>query len=229
MTTFNSILTEGRIDLSHWHLLKSGGTRDVYGNDALPGVLVKTLQPQSVDERGYFRHYEWWKKWRPLGAYFAFRREIDEFIVLLRRFYGREPANFPFARLYGVSITSAGLGLIIERISGPDGNLAPTMKDLMKQQKFEERHLEAVERFFADCRDLQVVLGDLSPNNIVYTETRDPRGEFVAVDGIGEKTAIPIHRWIKFFNDRKLERARRRFVRAGRANIDKAAGRRKAP
>ena len=110
--------------------------------------------------------------------------------------------------------TSAGLGLAVERITDGNGGLAPTMIELISNGQFEKRHLQALERFLARCRELRVVFGDLTVNNIVYTEARDPRGEFVAIDGFGEKSAIPLHRWSKILNDRKIERVRRRLMSA---------------
>jgi hypothetical protein len=214
MTTFAPFLAGQRIDLADCVLLKSGRTRNVHEHQDLPGLLIKTLQPGVVDDTGHIQAYEWWKKGRPHGAYFAFRREIDEFIVLCRRHFGREPESLPFARIYGLVQTSAGLGLVVERIAGMDGGLAPTMIELMRQQKFDKHHAEAVDRFLARCRDLHVVFGDLTVNNIVYTETRDPKGEFVAIDGFGEKSAIPVHRWSKTINDRKIARLRVRLIRA---------------
>ena len=76
MTSFNSVLAGERIDLAGWRLLKSGSTRNIHENDELPGILLKTLKPETVDAAGHFRAYEWWKKGRPHGAYFAFRRGL---------------------------------------------------------------------------------------------------------------------------------------------------------
>lgn len=208
-------MTAGReIDLAECVLVRSGRTRNVHEHPGLPGILIKTLKPDVVDEAGHFKAYEWWKKGRPHGAYFSFRREIDELIVLCRRHYGREPSRFPFARICGLVITSSGLGLAVERIAGVDGKLAPTMLDLVSAGTFGRGHLQAMERFLARCRELHVVFGDLTTANIVYTEARDPQGEFVAVDGFGEKSAIPVHRWSRLFNDRKIERVRRRLMRS---------------
>ena len=212
MKSFTPFLAGQEIDLRDCVLLKSGRTRNVHAHEDLPGVLIKTLQPDLVEPTGHFKAYEWWKKGRPHGAYFAFRREIDELIVLCRRLYGRDLSSLPLARIHGLVQTSAGLGLVVERMSGKNGGLAPTMKDLVDAGQFENRHLEALERFLARCRELHVVFGDLTVNNIVYTEARDPRGEFVAIDGFGEKSAIPLHRWSRFLNDRKIERVRRRLM-----------------
>ncbi len=214
MMSFTPFLVGQEIDLAGCVLARSGRTRNVHTHENLPGVLIKTLRPDVVDANGHIKAYEWWKKGRPHGAYFAFRREIDEFIVLCRRQYGRDLSRVPFARTCGLVMTSAGLGLVVERIADRDGNLAPTMIDLIAKGRFEKNHLQAMERFLDRCHELHIVFGDLTVNNIVYTEARDARGEFVAIDGFGEKTVIPFHRWSKLLNDRKIERVRRRLLRA---------------
>jgi hypothetical protein len=223
MTTFTPFLAGQQIDLADCVLVKSGRTRNVHQHEALPGLLIKTLQPELVDRDGYFKAYPRWKKGRPHGAYFAFRREVDEFIVLCRRLYGRDLSGLPIARIHGLVPTSAGLGLVVERISAGDG-LAPTMLEMIGQKRFEKRHLQAMERFLGRCRELRIVFGDLTVNNIVYTEARGPQGEFVAIDGFGEKSAVPVHRWSRLLNDRKIERVRRRLLAAVPARLkDEAA------
>jgi hypothetical protein len=224
MMSFTPFLAGQEIDLADCELVKSGRTRNVHEHRSLPGLLIKTLQPGVMDANGHIKAYQWWKKGRPHGAYFSFRREIDEFIVICRRHYGRKMPALPFARIHGLVTTSAGLGLIVERIAGEDGDLAPTMRELMAAGQLERHHLQAMERFLARCRDLHVVFGDLTINNIVYTEGRDPQGEFVAIDGFGEKSAIPLHRWSRFLNDRKIERIRRRLIRALPATLKNEAG-----
>ena len=224
MMSFTPFLAGQEIDLADCMLVKSGRTRNVHAHENLPGLLIKTLQPGVVDANGHIKAYQWWKKGRPHGAYFSFRREIDEFIVLCRRQYGRNLSILPFARIHGLVMTSAGLGLVVERISGKDGGLAPTMLDLIAAGQFERPHLQALDRFLARCRDLHVVFGDLTINNIVYTQVRDPQGEFVAIDGFGEKSAIPLHRWSRLLNDRKIERIRRRLMLALPAKLKDKTG-----
>ena len=214
MMPFTPFLAGQEIDLADCVLVKSGRTRNVHEHEDLPGVLIKTLQPDVMDANGHIKAYEWWKKGRPHGAYIAFCREIDELIVLCRRQYGREPCSLPFARIYGLVPTSAGLGLVVERISDGNGGVAPTMLDLIAKGRFEKRHVQALKHFLARCRDLHVVFGDMTVNNIVYTEVRDLQGQFIAIDGFGEKSVIPFHRWSRFLNDRKIERVRGRLMSA---------------
>lgn len=212
MTSFKPFLVGQEIDLSQWTLLRSGKTRNVHEHAALPGLLVKTLQPGLVDGAGSFQAYPWWKKSRPPGAYFAFLRELEEFVVLSRRQWGKPLSGLPIASINGLVRTSAGLGLVVERISDGAGNLAPTLLELAVQGRLEPRHVSAIERFLQRCRELHIVFGDMTVNNVVYSEVRDPSGEFVAIDGFGEKSALPVHRWSKLINDRKIDRVRERML-----------------
>jgi hypothetical protein len=214
MTPFSPFLVGQEIDLARCTLLRSGKTRNVHEHTALPGLLIKTLQPALVDGAGFFAAYPWWKKGRAPGAYFAFLRELEEFVVLSRRHWGRPLSGLPIATINGLVRTSAGLGLVVERISGRDGALAPTMLELIVRGHLEPRHVSAMERFIERCRALHVVFGDMTVNNIVYSERRDPDGEFIAVDGFGEKSALPIHRWSRSLNDRKIDRVRLRILSA---------------
>ncbi|MCX7305572.1 MAG: YrbL family protein [Hyphomicrobiales bacterium] len=213
MTPFRPFLVGQEIDLAQCALLRSGQTRNVHEHSALPGLLIKTLQPGLVDDAGYFKAYPWWKKSRPPGAYFAFLRELEEFVVLSRRQWGRDlPGLLPVARINGLVQTSAGLGLVVERISDPRGGLAPTMMELVLRGELLPRHVLAMDRFLKRCSQLHIVFGDMTANNIVYSESRDPAGEFVAVDGFGEKASVPVHRWSKAINDRKIARVRGRML-----------------
>jgi len=212
MTSFRPFLVGQEIDLSQCTLLRSGKTRNVHEHSALPGLLIKTLQPGLVDGAGFFEAYPWWKRSRPPGAYFAFLRELEEFVVLGRRHWGRQLSGLPIASINGLVRTSAGLGFVVERISGGDGDLAPTLLELAVRGSIQPRHVAAIERFFERCRELHIVFGDMTVNNVVYSEVRDPVGEFVAIDGFGEKSAVPIHRCSRFFNDRKIDRVRQRML-----------------
>ena len=214
MTPFSPFLVGQEIDLAQCTLLRSGKTRNVYEHGALPGLLVKTLQTGLVDAAGFFEAYPWWKKGRPPGAYFAFLRELEEFVVLSRRHWGRHLSGLPIASINGLVRTSAGLGLVVERISDRNGDLAPTMLELIVRGQLQPRHVAAMERFIERCRQLHIVFGDMTVNNIVYSEQRDPGGEFIAVDGFGEKSALPIHRWSRLLNDRKIDRVRLRILSA---------------
>ena len=193
-------------------LVASGTKRNVYEHRDLPGLLIKTLKPELLDGNGHERSTPWWKKTRPFGAYGVFLREFSEFVGQCRRGHAAGGARLPIVRIHGLIMTSVGLGMVVDRIEGVDGTLAPTLYHLVKTGAFAERHRTALARFIRVCRDTHVVFGDVHRRNLVYTEARDPEGEFVCIDGFGEKALIPIHRWSRFFNARKIERVHRRLL-----------------
>ena len=49
MTIFTPFLAGQEIDLGDCALKKGGRTRNVHEHEALPGLLIKTLQPDLVD------------------------------------------------------------------------------------------------------------------------------------------------------------------------------------
>lgn len=213
--------TIGEIDIGDCVLVASGRVRNVYEHRDLPGVLIKTLRTDLDDLPGLHGVVRHLKKLRPVGAYFVFQREMTEFLIQCGRRLGRDQALMPISRLYGLVRTSDGMGLVVEKVTALGGGLAPTLRNLVAVRGFGERQREALERFFRECTERHVVLGDVNPGNIVYTESRDPRGEFVCIDGFGEKAALPVHRWIKFVNSRKIARVRRRmldFIAKGKAD-----------
>ena len=52
MTIFAPFLAGQEIDLGDCILERSGRTRNVHEHQALPGLLIKTLQPDLVDRHG---------------------------------------------------------------------------------------------------------------------------------------------------------------------------------
>lgn len=200
------------IDIAECVLVAKGKVRNVYEHSNLPGLLIKTLRPDVVDDAGFFNPTRRLKRLRPVGAYFVFQRELTEFIIQCRRRFRRDTSRLPIPQLYGLVRTSNGIGLVVEKVATANGGLAPTLRELVQSSSFDDKHRRALERFFVECTKAHAVFGDLNAGNLVYTETRDPAGEFVCIDGFGEKAFIPIHRWSRFCNSRMLARARRKML-----------------
>jgi hypothetical protein len=118
----------------------------------------------------------------------------------------------PIALVHGVQRTNRGLGLLVEKIVGRDGTVAPTLAALILDGRFDERLVGLVDDFFGRCRECHVVLGDVHPQNLVHSEAYGAREEIVLVDGYGEHNVIPIHRWSRRLNDRKIGRHRGRLM-----------------
>lgn len=200
------------IDLRTCRWIAGGNYFDVYEAADYPDLLIKVVRPEIFDESGFHKRAAWFRRRRLMGVYGALERELKEFLMYVRRRRGRLD-NPPFALPYGFVQTSQGLGFMVERIMDGSGATASTLQDLRFSKIFSDRHRAALHRFFDRCKQEHIALGDIHMSNLVYSDVRATDGEFVCVDGLGEKTLIPIHAMSRFFNDRRLERLRTRMLR----------------
>lgn len=192
--------------------LARGQLRDIYQHPEMEDALIKVIRPDRVDPHGNVVGWSRRKFFteRRFGVYITFQREFREAFKAARRLYERPDLALPFARPLGVALTERGLGLIVEKLTAPDGTLAPSVKQLLKEGHFSLRHREALGRFFRLSAERHIVFGDLNAGNLVFVED-DAGGRFVAIDGIGEKTLIPVHELSRYLNARKLRRMQRRL------------------
>jgi hypothetical protein len=201
------------VDLSKARLVAQGHINLVYEHDDLPGALIKVFRPELISETGqklYRRQRRGWKFRRRLGAFHILHREIWEILALYVK-----PANravqWPVARIYGFAETQKGLGVVVEKLSAPDGGLAPTLLELVRKGRFSSVHREALERFFDQLIELHVCLHDVHEKNIVFAGEAGQGGRFVAVDGLGVRAWIPLRDWFRSVNAWSIRRKSRRI------------------
>jgi hypothetical protein len=213
----NRIGSVDRVDLTEWRQVGQGASRAVFANDAYPGILIKTVKEGAQEARGGRRvktKLQFLKRWRRFGAYMSFRRELDEYIDLSRKFYSQDDVQLPIAKIYGLVHTDRGLGLIVEKMIARDGKIAPTLRRLLEQGRLEQRHLDGLETFFAEAGRLHVVMMDCNLGNLVWVDhpsSSQPR--VVCVDGTGEKSFLRLFAMSRQLNRLKLWAYRRRLFR----------------
>ncbi|PJI52397.1 hypothetical protein CTI14_42905, partial [Methylobacterium radiotolerans] len=71
------------------------------------------------------------------------------------------------ARIFGLVLTSKGLGLVVERIVDAHGNLAPTLKEVVARHGFSPELRHRVHDFIMALIDAHVIFNDVSASNIV--------------------------------------------------------------
>lgn len=199
------------INIEDLELIGSGGYKKVFQHPTDEGKLIKIMRPERVGPDGGFKKHRRWKRNSMQGVYRQFRREIIQYLQLCKNDYSKRAYEFPMETPYGLVSTNEGLGLVVERIISPSGQ-SESLGDLIKNNKLEEKHKSALARFFQDCRNLHVVYGEVNINGIMYTEIRNARPEFVLVDGIGEKLAIPVRAWFKKNNDRYISKIENKII-----------------
>ena len=137
-----------------------------------------------------------------VGPYKIFLRHGKAYrdAILRAAYLGYPP---PIAHPRGILLTDLGLGLIVQKIRDREGNLAPTLRQLARAGRIDTNTIRALTRFAHEIREFRIITTDLNPTNLVY-ETRHERSRIVLIDGYGSRALIPLRRWSRRINDRRL-------------------------
>lgn len=196
--------------------LAVGKLRSVYAHPDDAGAVVKVLRPEVIATR-WSGSKNWVKRLPRARHYAGYLREVKEYLAVRAVGAGEE---LPIARLGGLVDTDVGLGLVAERVSAPDGALAPTLFRLLKQHGFQPWIAQGLDALYAELQRHRVILGDLHPGNVVYGSVAGGAPRFVVIDGFGEKYVLPLcsmsrtlNRWHSARRYRRLIRKVHRYVR----------------
>lgn len=195
-----------RVDLSAARLVATGKKRSVYEHDDFPGMLIKVVRPDVVDKPDKYRGWKRWKRLpNRLGAFSPLLRELKEFLVLsLHRENQDKP--WPIQRFWGFVRTDMGMGLVVERLSAPDGALAPTLHAILEAGQLRPEHRLALERLVAELERCNICIGNFHLRNMVFVGELGKGGRFISVDALGEGTFIPLVDWFPALNRAKLKK-----------------------
>lgn len=198
------------IKIKDLHKIGSGDSKNVYLHPEDADKLIKVMRRDVASPDGGFSKHNALKRSLHQGIYRQFRREILQFLQLCKSNYADNIFSFPMEKPFGFVKTDHGLGLVVERITGPSGN-GETLSDLCEKGEFSSKHAQALENFFNNCSELHLVFGEVNAAGILYTERRSGRPEFVLVDGIGEKLLIPVRAMSKRINSRYVRKVEQRI------------------
>ncbi|OAP42492.1 hypothetical protein AU381_14975 [Sinorhizobium glycinis] len=205
---------DDKIELSGWRQCAAGHQRSVFENRLHPNLLIKVLKPESRGASGTRRSrrtFAFLHRFKRFGAYRTFRREVDEFLEQARKFSLADGIELPIPRIFGFAHTDHGLGLVVEKITRRDGELAPTLAQLAFSGQLTARHLMMIDEIFERFRRLHIVMMDVNPGNFVVTDRRGC-DELICVDGTGEKSFLRIFAFSRRANDVKLQRMRSKLL-----------------
>ena len=179
-----------RIILSGLTPLASGSTRDVFWHPDDPDLLIKVIRADAIEKR-YGKGRPWYKTTRRYRHYVSYFREMREEIAV-RALMERHPDSLQ--KIVGFADTDRGFGLIVEAAKDRDGQLAPTLPDLIQSGRFDARAEQDLKTCLNELLDSPVILADVHGANLVYAWTEARGQHFVLIDGIGCKTLIPLNR-----------------------------------
>jgi hypothetical protein len=185
-----------------------GYMRRVYAHPHRHDALVKVIRADTQRARTRGAR-NWLKRRGRTRQYVVFLREIREYLALR----ARAPQAAPISHIFGFEHTDAGLGLVVERLHGEDGALAPTLIDLFTRHGDAPWLREGIAALFDALREHHVVVSDVNPGNVVHGRGSDGVARFALVDGFGDKNVIPLCSLSKRYNAYVLRGLQRKLMR----------------
>ncbi len=197
------LFTASVIDLSDDHRISNGTVRVVYEFPGQPDLLIKVFH--SFDDRSSKRPIKRlaWTLF-PTLRFRSILNELQcELLVSLK--LGSDIKSMPISRMLGIVQTNRGPGVVVERINGLGGGLAPRLHQLSGGKTMAEPVLDALNVMVKKMFELQIVARDINLSNIVYG-SRDAGAACFLIDGYGERNIVPLRSMSKRLNDRSLDR-----------------------
>ncbi len=199
------------LKLSSLEPVGQGAQKLVFHHPDDPRVLVKVVNPRFIERRD--ERDRFYQKRRRIGHHRAFAREMIEHLASRALNPGRLAPCPHIQNILGVVDTDMGAALLVEAVLDENGELAPTLQDLLKSGRFDEQARQALEAFFDWALASNVLINDLSADNLA----RHADGHFVMIDGLGDRAGIPIRAispWLNRFYKRKKIRQLREEMQA---------------
>lgn len=181
-------------------MLAAGQSREVYAIQSEPEILVKVLKEQPPPRR-FFTKFTLLRQLRyAYKQIVPLRREIRE--------YERVANEGPLTKRHlqsfkGLVQTDKGLALAVGAVRQHNGVLGLTLRQLIEAGRYNAGTHSAFSSFLHWFVDSKIVAADVHLDNIVFNE-KD--GALVLIDGIGDKTFLPVRAWLPAVNKRSKRR-----------------------
>jgi len=131
--------------------------------------------------------------------------EVDELAAMVTR--TQSVPKF-YTQFRGFVDTDKGIGCIFDLVRSPDGSLAPTLKDFAERHPNEPLISQAIDALWDDVVRFRAIVWDPSFKNVLVAGSLEAGLQLVIVDGLGERTLIPIKNWSNTVFKRHCEKSR---------------------
>ena len=183
-----------------------GKTRYIYEHPENPAWLIK-VHRSMIPSQQSSNFKAWYARAEDRFVYMTgYLRELA--VYLDSRYRNQETIVNHIAPIGGLVDTDLGIGLIVSAVRDKHGYLAPTLGKLIKNHQINEERYGKLMNFLNIVLTSKLVLGDLNLENVVLEQLEDGREEFVLIDGLGERTFIPI----QWFSRRIRYKRKQKFV-----------------
>jgi hypothetical protein len=191
------------IELRNVEPVARGGRRLVFRHPGDPALIIKVFRPEYLAKTGTGPLSAWRQKRRRYRHLFPFFQEVREHVAVCAA--GGRPSRH-MQNLVGFAETDYGMGLVYDAVLDTEGRYAPTLDDVIDRGLYTPEVQRAFEDFRAWLIDAPVVVNDLRGGNVVLAHDQGGAPFFVLIDGIGERTIIPIKGVALWLNRRSKKR-----------------------
>ncbi|WP_377188325.1 YrbL family protein [Ruegeria meonggei] len=194
------------IDLCDLSPLRESRNYKIFQHPELEDALLKVRVDEAVRDHFIPRYAEW-----RYGNLRQWNREANEYLAALHRGC---PEIERLAQFMGYAPTSVGPAMVVEKMTGSDGDLAPTLHAERvaldkKDQEGRQRLHDELMGLLDDLKRGQIIVGDLSFENVVRAQERG--GKLTVIDGLGERVMFPLALFSTFAFEKSIERRRARM------------------
>lgn len=181
-------------------MLAAGQSREVYALPNRPDLLVKVAKQQPPSRRFFTRFKLLRELRRTYKQIVPLRREIREYERVANEglLTAKHLQNFK-----GLVQTDKGIGMRVRAIRQNNGVLALTLQQVIDAGRYNARIHAAFVDFLRWFVSSKIVAADVHLNNIVFSEKDNT---LVLIDGIGDKTFLPVRAWMPALNRRYKSR-----------------------
>ncbi|WP_170329890.1 YrbL family protein [Ruegeria arenilitoris] len=198
------------IDLSGVTPLRESRNYMIFQHPEIEGALLKVRTDEPVRKYLLPRYAEW-----RYGNLRQWNREANEYLAALNR---QCPEIERLAVFMGYAPTSLGPAIVVEKLTGPDGELAPTLRSelaaLKKDRAGRQRLYDEFMELLNDLERGQIIVGDMWAENVVRAQERG--GKLAIIDGLGERVMFPLTLFSNWAFRRSIERRRERMTKVFR-------------
>lgn len=200
------MLVQPVISLKAAKPLIAGAYRHIYQHPHDDDLLIKVVRESVVKNRKRSRS----DSWRRYGHFKTWLRELREYLELRER--GLHELPF-IQRFVGMVETDAGLGMVVSKLRGSDGNLAPTLERIVRSEGLTAPLRARIEMLKAELTRHHITICDVSARNIVRARDDIHGDRLVFVDGFGDRLLVPINLYSRTANAWSTARRFQRMMR----------------
>ncbi len=194
------------IDLTGQVPLRTSQNYEIFQHPEMDGALLKVRVDEPKRNHLIPRYAEW-----RYGNLRQWNREANEYLAALHRGC---PEIERLAKFMGYAPTSRGPAIVVEKMTGPDGDLAPSLHaemvaangDADVLRKLRDDLLELLD----DLERGRIIVGDMGIGNIVRAQERG--GKLVVIDGLGERVLLPLTLFSDWAFHKSMARRRARMA-----------------